>query len=208
MCGICHIDVLDKIRKASLTQGLILDTIGPSEIIFRRQHKPQCLFITTILPFTWLLTARNVYYEYRLRFGSRLSQGCTPVLKAESCWYSEASVVVSVKWAICHLGVRACHSTLKSWHFSLLKYAFFYFLETLFLSFWTHHCIPKIHKNSAPHFNQSLISLCYYKLCIFLSYENTETFYYVTCQVKLKNSQISSPFGLKYWSFPEIRKYD
>ena len=105
MCGICHLDVLDKIWKASLTQGLILDTVVPSYMLFRRQHKSQCLFITTISPFAWVLLQEMYSMSTDLSLDPGFSQECAPVLEAESCWCSEASVVVSVKWAICHLGL-------------------------------------------------------------------------------------------------------
>ena len=73
--------------------------------LFRRQHKSQCLFITTISPFAWLLLQKMYSMSTDLSLDPGFSQECAPVLEAESCWCSEASVVVSVKWAICHLGL-------------------------------------------------------------------------------------------------------
>ena len=73
-----------------------------------------------------------------------------------------------VMWKASHMqpGSRACFRALEALGFSVLKYSFFHFLQTLFLSFLTFTSTPKMDKE-VPSSWISEIFLCYYTLCKF-----------------------------------------
>ena len=73
-----------------------------------------------------------------------LVKGGPQLLEAESCRRSEVSIL--------RLGSRACLRALEAFGFLMLKYAFSYILETLFLLFKTSILTPKVDKNRALDF--------------------------------------------------------
>ena len=73
-----------------------------------------------------------------------------------------------VMWKASHMqpGSRARFRALEALGFSVLKYAFFHFLETLFLSFLTFTSTPKMDKVVLSIWISENF-LCYYTLCKF-----------------------------------------
>ena len=73
-----------------------------------------------------------------------------------------------VMWKASHMqpGWRARFRALEALGFSVLKYAFFHFLETLFLSFLTFTSTPKMDKVVLSIWISEKF-LCYYTLCKF-----------------------------------------